>query len=151
VDNPSVYPLVLLAREIRGNTTVAVVAYGSPTIEFNNTLVVTPYPTHPLAVARPQYIITDKSTSANVETLQILDANTAVAALSLLAGLITSALVSSHFAKKPLVKMYHELYTAQRRHLLFPSLLAAGPAIPIALALYQAVRPSLGCTSSSWG
>jgi len=141
-----VYPLVLLAREIRGNTTVAVVAYGSPTIsiEFNNTLVVTPYPTHLLVVARPRYIIADKSASANVETLQILDANTAVAALSLLAGLITSALASSHFAKKPLAKMYHELYTAPWRHLLFPSLLAAGPAIPIALALYQAVRPSLG-------
>jgi len=144
VENPSVYPLVLLAREIRGNTTVAIVAYGSTTIEFNNTLVVTPYPTHPLAVARPRYIITDKSTSANVETLQILDANTAVAAPSLLAGLITSALASSHFAKKPLVKIYHELYTAPRRHLPFPSLLTAGPAIPIALALYQAIRPSLG-------
>jgi len=146
VDNPSVYPLVLLAREIRGNATVAVVAYGSPTIsiEFNDTLVVTPYPTHPLAVARPRYIITDKSASANVETLQILDANTAVAALSLLAGLITSALASSHFAKKPLVKMYHELYTAPWRHLLFPSLLTAGLTTLIALALHQAVRPSLG-------
>jgi len=146
VDNPSVYPLVLLAREIRGNATVAVVVYGSPTIsiEFNDTLVVTPYPTHPLVVAKPRYIIADKSASANVETLQILDANTVVAALSLLAGVTTSALASSHFAKKPLAKMYHELYTAPWRHLSFPSLLAAGPAIPIALALYQAVRPSLG-------
>ncbi|ABO07537.1 hypothetical protein [Pyrobaculum calidifontis] len=146
VDNPSVYPLVLLARETRGNATVAVVAYGAPaiSIEFNNTLVVTPYPTHPLVVAKPRYIIADKSASANVETLQILDANMAVATLSLLAGVIASALASSHFAKKPLAKMYHELYTAPWRHLLFPSLLAAGPAIPIALALYQAMRPSLG-------
>jgi len=30
VDYPSVYSLVLLAREIRGNATVTIVAYGSP-------------------------------------------------------------------------------------------------------------------------
>jgi len=136
----------MLVREIRGNATVAVVAYGTTAISlrFNNTLVVTPYPMHPLVVARPRYVITDRSASVHIEAPPILDANTALAILSLLAGLITSALASSHFAKKPLAKMYHELYTAPWRHLLFPSLLAAGPAIPIALALYQAVRPSLG-------
>ena len=136
---------MLLAREIRGNATVAVVAYGSAAISlrFNNTLVVTPYPMHPLVVARPRYVITDKPTSVHIEAPPILDANTALAILSLLAGLITSALASSHFAKKPLAKMYHEFYTAPWRHLLSPSLLAAGPAIPTALALHQTVCPSL--------
>jgi len=138
VDNPSFYPVVLLAREMRGNATVAVVAYGTTAISlrFNNTLVVTPYPMHPLVVARPRYVITDRSASVHIEAPPILDANTALAVLSLLAGLITSALASSHFAKKPLTKMYHEFYTAPWRHLLSPSLLAAGPAILTALALH---------------
>jgi len=44
VDNPA----LVLVRELRGNATVAIVAYGSPTIsiKFNNTLIVSPYPTH---------------------------------------------------------------------------------------------------------
>jgi len=40
--------------------------------------------------------------------------------------------------------MYHELHTAPWRHLLSPSLLAAGPAIIIVLNFHLIVRPSLG-------